>query len=81
MHSSMYRRVPIIVARTIADLVGSEEFLSVHLAEALQVQAKIDDGIIAPSGADSLSRIESLSVESLVGRKCYNFYCIISPEN
>jgi magnesium chelatase family protein len=35
-----YHRV-LNLARTIADLAGSEEILSVHLAEALQYRPKI----------------------------------------
>jgi magnesium chelatase family protein len=35
-----YHRV-LKLARTIADLAGSEEILSVHLAEALQYRPKI----------------------------------------
>jgi len=41
-----HRTRSVKLARTIADLAGSEEIQSVHLAEALRLrQAEVDDGV------------------------------------
>jgi magnesium chelatase family protein len=58
-----YHRI-LQLARTIADLAGCEDILSVHLAEALQYRPKIMMGKYCPLGLSHLSNLISILTHS-----------------